>query len=59
VRHLSLLRLGAPDVKFLRELLRRNVTWTETLRETVRKSVEEYTVLGLDPWRGGGACKRC
>jgi hypothetical protein len=40
------------DVKFLRELLHRNMAWAETLRETVRKSVEEYTVLGLDPWSG-------
>jgi hypothetical protein len=49
---LSLLRLEMLDLKFLRELLHRNMAWVETLRETVRKSVEEYTVLGLDPWRG-------
>lgn len=49
---LSLLGLETLDVKFLRELLHRNMAWTQTLRETVKKSVEEYTVLGLDPWRG-------
>jgi tryptophanyl-tRNA synthetase len=39
-------------VKFLKDLLDRNRQWAEILRETVRKSVEEYMVLGLDPWKG-------
>jgi len=49
---LSLLRLETLDVKFLKNLLDRNRQWAEILRETVRKSVEEYMVLGLDPWKG-------
>jgi uncharacterized membrane protein len=49
---LSLLRLETLDVKFLKDLLDRNRRWVEILRETVRKSVEEYMVLGLDPWKG-------
>jgi hypothetical protein len=49
---LSLLRLETLDVKFLKNLLNRNRRWAGILRETVKKSVEEYMVLGLDPWKG-------
>ena len=51
---LSLLRFEKLDLKMLGELLRRyeRLGIAETLREIVQKSVEEYRVLGLDPWRG-------
>ena len=51
---LSLLRFERLDLKMLGELLPRygELGITKTLREIVQKSVEEYRVLGLDPWRG-------
>ncbi|GEM_PF-6414144 len=52
MRIISLLRLKTLDVKFLRELLHQNGAWEETLREAVKESVEEYSMLGLDPWKG-------
>jgi len=51
---LSLLRFEKLDFKTLRELLPRykELNLVKTLREIVQKSVEEYRVLGLDPWVG-------
>lgn len=51
---LSLLRFEKLDFKTLRKLLPRykELNLAKTLREIVQKSVEEYRVLGLDPWVG-------
>ena len=51
---LSLLKFERLDLKTLGELLLRykELDIAGALREIVQKSVEEYRVLGLDPWRG-------
>ena len=51
---LSLLRFERLDLKMLGEFLHRyeKIDIAETLHEIVQKSVEEYRVLGLAPWRG-------
>jgi len=57
---LGLLKSKKLDPKVFGELMRRygRPGMADTLREAVQKSVEEYLVLGLDPWKGKKEARR-